>query len=258
MIDKTAVISSKAKIASGVTVGPYTIIGPDVEIDEGTKIGPHAVIEGPTKIGRNNKIFQFAAIGAEPQDKKYKGEASTLEVGDDNVFREFCTIHRGTEQGINKTVIGNGNLFMNYVHIAHDCIVGNETIFANNASLAGHVIVGNFAIISAFAKVVQFCSIGEYAFVAGATDILKDVPPFVLVSGYHDNVKTYGLNVIGLRRRGFSEETISVLKKAYNIIYRQDLTTQQAIPELEKLVPECKEVQLFIDVLKKSERGIVR
>lgn len=258
MIDKTALISPKAKIASNVKIGPYVIIGEQVEVGEGTSIGAHAVIDGIVKIGKNNKIFQFAAIGAEPQDKKYKGEPTSVEIGDDNVIREFCTIHRGTAQGHNKTKIGNQNFLMNYVHIAHDCSLGNGTIFANNASLAGHVSIGDFAVISAFAKILQFCSVGKYAFIAGATDIVKDVPPFVLVSGYYNNVKVYGLNVIGLRRQGFSSETMRLLKRAYSIIYRKNLTVKQAIPELEKMVSSCKEVQLFIDMLRQTKRGIIR
>jgi len=258
MIDKRAVIHPQAKIASNVTIGPFAVIGKDVEIGEGTQIGSHVVIEGNTKIGRNNKIFQFAAIGAEPQHKKYQGEPTLVEIGDENVVREFCTIHRGTVQGRSATRIGNKNFLMNYVHIAHDCLLGDGTIFANNASLAGHVTVGNYVNFGGFAKVLQFCSLGDYSFVAGATDIVKDVLPYVLVAGYYDNVKVYGLNVIGLRRHGFRDETIKMLEKAYDLIYRSNLTVQKVIPELEELAKDCVEVQGFIDVLKTTKRGIVR
>lgn len=258
MIDKNAIIHPNAKIAANVQVGPFSVIGADVEIGEGTWIGSHVVIEGKTKIGRNNKIFQFAAIGAEPQHKKYQGEPTTVEIGDENVIREFCTIHRGTVQGRNSTVIGNQNFLMNYVHIAHDCILGNGVIFANNVTLAGHVTVGNYVNCGGFAKVLQFCSLGDYCFLAGATDIVKDVLPYVLVAGYYDNVKVYGLNVIGLRRHGFSEETIKTLDKAYDLIYRSNLLVVQVIPELEKLAQDCIEVRGFIEVLKNSKRGIVR
>jgi UDP-N-acetylglucosamine acyltransferase len=258
MIDSRAIIEPGAKIANNVEIGPFSIIGKDVEIGEGTQIGPHVVIEGHTKIGKNNKFYQFACIGGVPQHKKYAGEDTLTEIGDENVFREFCTIHRGTIQGRGVTKIGNGNFIMNYVHIAHDCVIGNETIFTNNASLAGHVVVGNYVNLGGFAKVVQFCTLGDYCFVAGATDIAKDVPPYLLVGGYYEHLKIYGLNTIGLKRHGFSEETLKYLDMAYQIIYRQNLTTQQAIPELEKLVPQCKEVQLFIDMLRNSKRGIIR
>jgi len=258
MIDKHAIIHPKAEIAASVTIGPFTVIGKDVKIGEGTWIGPHVVIEGKTTIGRKNKIFQFAAIGAEPQHKKYAGEPTAVEIGDHNVIREFCTIHCGTVQGRHVTVIGNNNFLMNYVHIAHDCILGDNVIFANNASLAGHVSVGNNANFGGFAKVLQFCSVGEFSFIAGATDIVKDVLPYVLVAGYYDNVKVYGLNVIGLRRHGFSDDTIKTLEKGYDLIYRSNLTVQQVIPELEELSKDCTEIRGFIDVLKSSKRGIVR
>lgn len=258
MIDERAVISPQAKIASNVSIGPFTVIGPEVEIGEGTWIGPHVVIDGHTKIGRNNKIFQFAAIGAVPQDKKYQGEDTTVEIGDENVIREFCTIHRGTAQGRRTTKIGNQNFLMNYVHIAHDCILKNGTVFANNASLAGHVTVGDYVTFGGFSKVVQHCTIGDYSFIAGATDVVKDVLPYILVAGYYENVKIYGLNIIGLKRHAFGEATIKNLEKAFSIIYRQNLTVQQALPELQKLAAECAEVQRFIDALTSSKRGIIR
>lgn len=258
MISQHAVVHPNAKIANNVTVEPFAVIGENVEIGEGTWIGSHTVIDGNTTIGRNNKIFQFASIGAEPQDKKYHGEDTKLEIGDNNSFREFCTIHRGTVQGGGVTKIGNQNLFMNYVHIAHDCILGDDNVFANNATLAGHVTVGNYIGLGGFTKVVQFCAINDYAFAAGATDIVKDVPPYVLIGGYYDNVKVYGLNTIGLKRYGFDEETLKTLDQAFDIIYRKNLTVQQALVELEELVTKCQKVQLFIDALKNTKRGIIR
>jgi len=257
-IDPRAVVHPNARIAADVVIGPFAVIGEKVTIGEGTTIGSHAVIEGRTTIGRNNKIFQFAAIGAVPQDKKYQGEDTAVEIGDGNVIREFCTIHCGTVQGNGVTKIGNRNFLMNYVHIAHDCTLGDETVFANNATLAGHVTVGSYVTFGGFAKVLQFCAVGDYSFVAGATDVVKDIPPYVLVSGYYDNVKVYGLNVIGLKRRNFNEETLKILERALDIIYHKNLTVQQAIPELEQLITSCQEVRKFIDMLQNSKRGIIR
>ena len=258
MIDNRAIITDGAKIASNVKIGPYAVIGNKVEIGEGSWIGSHAVIEGRTKIGKNNQIFQFASIGAIPQDKKYHGEDTVLEIGDGNIFREFCTVHLGTVQGGGITKVGNDNLIMNYVHIAHDCIVGNNVVLSNNASLAGHVIVGDHAIFGGFAKVAQFTKLGAYSFLVANADIGKDILPYVIVAGSVDTAKLYGLNVIGLKRHGFSELTIQDLKTAYNIILRKNLTVTQAIVELENMVQTCVEVQLFIDMLKQSERGILR
>lgn len=258
MIDPRAIVHPQAKLAANVTISPFAVIGEGVEIGDGTWVGSHAVIEGKTKIGRNNQIFQFASIGAVPQDKKFHGEDTCLEIGDENVVREFCTIHRGTEQGGGKTIIGNQNLFMNYVHIAHDCLIGDGGVFANNTTLAGHVVVGNCVNFGGFSKVLQFCTLGDYSFIAGATDIVKDVPPYLFVAGYYDNVKVYGLNLVGLKRRGFSKEVIKDLEKGFDIIYRKNLTVQQAIPELEQLAINCHEVRKFIDMLQNSKRGIVR
>jgi UDP-N-acetylglucosamine acyltransferase len=256
LIDQRAVIDPSAKLASGVSVGPYAVIGPDVEIDAGTWIGPHAVINGPTRIGRDNKIFQFASVGEIPQDKKYGGEPTLLEIGDRNVIREYCTINRGTVQDVGVTRIGNDNWIMAYVHIAHDCQVGNNTIFANNASLAGHVNVDDYAILGGFTLVHQFCTIGAHAFTAMGSVIPKDVPPYVLVSGHM--AKPYGLNSEGLKRRNFSPDSIKSLRKAYQIIYRSGLTLQEAISQLEVLAQECAEVGHLVNFLGKSKRGIVR
>lgn len=256
MIDSRAHIDSSAKIGDDVEIGPWTLIGPHVEIGSGTQIGSHVVIKGPTKIGKNNKIFQFSSIGEDPQDKKYNGEPTILEVGDNNVFRECCTINRGTVQGGSVTRIGNYNLIMAYVHVAHDCIIGNDIILANNAALSGHVVVHDYAILSGFSAVHQFCHIGSYSFLAGYTPVGKDVLPYVLVSGHEATV--CGLNTEGLKRRGFSPETINHLKRAYKIIFRSGLTVLQAQEQLQEMVPECAEVQLFIDALKQSARGIAR
>lgn len=254
MIDKTAIIDSSAKIASNVHVGPYSIIGPDVEIGEGTWIGPHVVIQGPTKIGRDNKIFQFASIGEIPQDLKFRGERTYLEIGDRNIIREFCTFNRGTAQDKSLTKIGNDNLFMAYVHIAHDCEVGSHTIFSNNASLAGHAKVEDYVILGGFSGVFQFCRVGAYSFVATNSVVIKDVPPFVKVSGYY--AKPFGLNTVGLQRRSFKDETINLLRQAYKIIYRNGLTVAKAIEELHKL--ESDEIQQLINFIQTSDAGIVR
>jgi UDP-N-acetylglucosamine acyltransferase len=254
VIDKNAIIDPLAKIAANVHVGPFTIIGQDVEIGEGTWVGPHVVIRGPTKIGRDNKIYQFTSIGEIPQDMKYCGEKTYLEMGDRNVIREFCTFNRGTAQDKSMTRIGSDNLFMAYVHVAHDCEVGNHTIFANNASLAGHVKVEDYAVLSGFAGVFQFCRMGAYSFATTNSVIIKDVPPYVKVSGYY--AKPFGLNTIGLQRRGFSEQTIKELRRAYKILYRNGLTLVKAIEELQKMV--CPEIQQLIQFIETSSAGIIR
>lgn len=257
MIHSSAIIDPSARIAEDVTIGPWSIIGPDVEIGKGTWIGPHVVINGPTRIGEYNKIFQFASVGEVTQDKKYQGNRTFLEIGDHNIIRECCTINRSTNSD-SFTRIGNDNLFMAYVHIAHDCQVANHAIFSNNASLAGHVIVEDYAILSGFSMVHQYCFIGKHSFVAAATPVGKDVLPYVMVAGAGHEAEACGLNLVGLRRREFSPETINNLKRAYKIIFRQGLTVQQAIEQITEMVPECPEVQLFIDALQRSERGIVR
>jgi len=256
VISDKAVIDKSAKIAANVEISPFAIIGADVEIGEGTWIGPHSVVNGPTKIGRNNKIFQFASIGEAPQDKKYDGEPTRLEIGDNNVFRECTTVSRGTKSGGGLTKIGNDNLFMAYVHIAHDCMVGNNTTFSNNASLAGHVTVDDYANLSGFVGVHQFCNIGSHAFCAGGSIIVKDVLPFITVSGHP--AQTYGLNVEGLKRRNFTPDEITVLKRAYKTLYRQGLTLEEAVHKIEAMIPECRHIQTIIDFIKNSERGIVR
>lgn len=256
MIHPSAIIDSSARIAPNVEIGPWTWIGPEVEIGEGTWIGPNVVIKALTKIGKDNKIFQFASVGEDPQDKKYNGERTYLEIGDRNVIRENCTINRGTAQDKSLTRIGNDNLLMAYVHVAHDCIIGNHTIFANNASLAGHVIVEDYAILSGFAGLSQGCRMGAHSFASMGSMADKDIPPYVKVAGYY--AEPFGLNTVGMKRRGFSEETILYLRRAYKTIYRKGLTLKQAMVELGELALSCGEVQIFIDFIDGSNRGIVR
>lgn len=256
MIHSTAIIDSSAHIAEDVEIGPWTVVGPEVEIGSGSIIGSHVVIQGPTKIGKQNKIFQFASVGADPQDKKFQGERTTLEIGDRNIIREFCTFNRGTVQDKSCTRIGDDNLFMAYVHIAHDCQVGNATIFANNASLAGHVIIDDHVVMGGFSGVLQECRVGAYSFASMGSMIDKDVPPFLKVSGYY--AKPFGLNSVGLKRKGFTEQSMKLLRRAYKIIYRKSLTVKQAVEELEVILAECPEVQMFIDFIQSSSRGIIR
>lgn len=256
LIDPRAIVEPGAKLGKNVTVGPWTYIGSDVVIGDDTWIGPHVVIKGCTTIGKGNKIFQFASVGDEPQDISFHGEETRLEIGDNNVIRECCTIHRGTAKDRSITTIGNNNLFMAYTHIAHDCIVGSHIIFANNASLAGHVTVQDNAIIGAFSAVHQFCIVGSYSFLARAAMVPQDVPPYINVIG--GNAEPHGINVIGLQRKGFSEEAIRGIKEGYRLIYRQNLTLEQAKEGLIELAKEFPEVQAFIDFINLSKRGIVR
>lgn len=257
MIDERTIIHPTAKIANNVTIGPWTVIGPEVEIGEGTMIGPHVVVNGPTKIGKNNKIYQFASVGEDPQDKKYQGERTWLEIGDNNVIREYCTLNRGTDLGGGVTKIGNHNLLMAYVHIAHDCILGNHIVMANSAGLAGHVIVEDFAILSAFTGIHQFCTVGKHSFIGRGALVTKDVPPFMLVAG-DSQPAAYGLNLEGLKRHAFDADRISMLKKAYKILYRQNLSLAESLENLKELAKECTDVQLMLDFVEKSERGIIR
>ncbi len=256
MIHPTAIIGDEVILAESVEVGPYAVLEGPLEVGEGTRIEAHAVIRGPTRIGRDNHIYQFASIGDAPQDKKYAGEPTELVIGDGNTIREYVTINRGTVQDAGVTRIGNDNWIMAYVHIAHDCQVGDHTIFANNASLAGHVHVDDHAILGGFTLVHQFCSIGAHAFTAFGSAIAKDVPPFVMVGGHP--VRPHGLNTEGLRRRGFSEESIRRLKQAYRILYRQGLSYEEALARLKEMAGESDEVRRFVDFLESRRRGIVR
>jgi UDP-N-acetylglucosamine acyltransferase len=256
LIDPTAVIDPGADIAGDVTIGPYSVIGANVAIDAGTRIGPHVVIKGHTRIGRDNTIYQFASIGEDPQDKKYNGEPTLLEIGDRNTIREFVTINRGTVQDEGVTRLGDDNWIMAYVHIAHDCQVGNQTIFANNASLAGHVSVGDYVILGGFTLVYQFCSLGPHSLTAYGSGISMDVPPYVTVGG--SPARPHGLNMEGLRRRGFPEAVRKVLKQAYKTLYRENRSLQDAIAELKGRVDECAELEVLVSFLETRSRGIVR
>ncbi|MDR3441712.1 MAG: acyl-ACP--UDP-N-acetylglucosamine O-acyltransferase [Legionella sp.] len=256
MIDERAIIHPSAKLAKGVTVGPGTIIGANVEIGENTWIGPYVVIEGPTTIGKNNKIFQFASVGDEPQDITYKGEPTRLEIGDNNIIREYCMISRGTVKGGGLTKIGNNNFLMAYAHIGHDCMLGNNIIMVSYAALSGHVIVDDYVNIGAYAAIHQFCHVGAYAFIARATYVTKDVLPYLMIAG--QNTSAFGINTVGLRRRGFTSEAIDTLRRAYKVIFRKGFTVQQALTELELMQNECPELIPMIDALNKSTRGIVR
>ncbi len=257
MIDETAIIHPGANIQKEVSIGPYSVIGQDVSIESGTVIGSHVVIKGPTSIGPNNKIFHFSSIGEEPQDKKFNEDSnSSLVIGSSNIIREYVSINRGTNAGGGKTVIGNENWIMAYVHIAHDCIIGNNSIFANNATLAGHVIIENFVTLGGFTGVHQFCRVGSYSFSAISSVIVKDVLPYILVSG--NTAKPSGLNREGLKRNGFDSNSIKLLKKAYKIIYREGLILSDALEELMKLSTESKDVEALCSFISSSERGIIR
>lgn len=256
MIHPTAIIDPSAQLAENVSVGAYSLIGADVTIGSGCKIGPHVVIEGPCRMGEDNEIYQFASVGAAPQDKKYAGEPTELIIGDRNVVRESVTINRGTIQDIGKTVIGDDNWIMAYVHIAHDCIVGNNTIFANNATLAGHVHIHDYAILGGFTLVHQFCHVGKYAFTGMGTSLGKDLPPYITAHGAPALPR--GINNEGLKRNGFDVESISRVKQCYRMLYRQDLLFQQALLKIDETYPDHEEIKLLSNFCKRSERGIVR
>jgi len=256
VIHQTAIIDPTAKIAEDVEIGPYSIIGANVEIDSGTWVGPHVVINGPTKIGKDNRIFQFASIGEEPQDLKYNGEDTTLEVGDRNTIREYVTFNRGTPDDAGVTRVGSDNLFMAYAHVAHDCQVGDHVIFANAASVAGHVHVGDHAILGGFTAVHQFTQIGAHSFSGLGTIVNRDIPPYVIVAGNH--AQAYGLNKNGLKRRGFESNTIRALQKAYMLVIKGRKKREDINEELDKLINEFDEVKNMIAFIDASERGIVR
>ncbi|MCB1841447.1 MAG: acyl-ACP--UDP-N-acetylglucosamine O-acyltransferase [Halioglobus sp.] len=256
MIHPTAIVATTAVIADDLEIGPYSIIGEHVEIGSGCRIESHVVINGPTRIGRNNCIYQFSSIGDDPQDKKYAGEPTRLEIGSGNSIREFCTISRGTVQDGGLTRIGDDNWIMAYVHIAHDCQVGSHTIFANNATLAGHVHIGDWVILGGFSGVHQFCHIGAHAFLGMYSGANRDVPAYTTISG--QPAVPRGINSEGLRRRGFSSAQIGNIKNAYRVLYRQGLKLADAIAEIEKLANEQPEILSLYDSLRHSDRGIVR
>ncbi len=255
-VHPTAIIDDAVKLGENVEIGPYSIIGAGVEIGAGTVIGPHVVISGPTKIGSDNHIFQFASIGEVPQDKKFHGEDSVLEIGDRNQIREFVTINRGTTDGGGITKIGSDNWLMAYIHVAHDCIIGDNVIFSNGASLAGHVRVDDYAILGGFTLVHQFCHIGSHAFCGMGSAVSKDVPPYVIVNG--NPAHPHGLNLEGLKRRGFSKEALKSLRDAYKLVYRSGLIMEEALPKLEQMATSVEQVADFLGFIKASTRGIIR
>jgi UDP-N-acetylglucosamine acyltransferase len=256
VIHPTAIVDPSAELAAGVSVGPYSVIGPRVRIGAGTIVGPHVVIKGPTTIGEGNRILQFASVGEDPQDKKYGGEDTRLEIGHRNLIREYCTINRGTAQDAGVTRIGDDNWLMSYTHIAHDCQVGNNVIMSNNATLAGHVHVEDHAILSGFTAVHQFCRIGVHSFVGGLAGVTRDVLPYMLVAGQPP--EPHGINQEGLKRRGFTPEQIRNLKDAYRILYRSGLKLAEARAELAARAAEQPEVGVIVAFMDRSERSILR
>jgi UDP-N-acetylglucosamine acyltransferase len=256
MIDPRAVVSPQAQIAADVQIGPFTVIGPDVVIGAGTWIGPHAVINGPTRIGTDNKIFQFASLGDAPQDKKYKGEPTRLEIGDRNVFRESVTVNRGTTHDRGVTQIGNDNLLMAYSHVAHDCRLGDQIVMANCATLGGHVEIGDFVTMGGLSAVHQYTKIGAHSFIAHNAAVTRDVPPYILAVGRP--AVPHSVNAIGLQRRGFTPEQILNIRRAYRLLYRSGLKLKTALEELEKAAETQMEIRPFVEFIKRSERSIVR
>ncbi|HEX7062528.1 MAG TPA: acyl-ACP--UDP-N-acetylglucosamine O-acyltransferase [Woeseiaceae bacterium] len=255
-VHPTAIVADSAELAGDVEIGPYTIIGDDVTIGSGTRVAGHVVIKGPTAIGRNNRIYQFASIGDDPQDKKYAGEPTRLTIGDGNTIREYCTISRGTVQDAGETVIGDDNWIMAYVHIAHDCRIGSHTVFANNATLGGHVHIGDWVILAGFSGAHQFCRVGAHSFLGMYAGVNQDVPAYVMITG--QPAEPRGINSEGLKRRGFTAEQIRNIKNAYRIVYRQGLKLTEAIERIEALVPTQPELGIFLDSLRASERGVTR
>jgi UDP-N-acetylglucosamine acyltransferase len=255
-IHPTAIIDPKAELDSSVEVGAYTTIGASVKVGADTRIASHVVLKGPTTIGKNNQIFQFSSLGEQPQDKKYRDEPTTLEIGDNNTIREFCTFNRGTLQDKGTTKIGNDNWIMAYVHIAHDCQIGNNTIMANNSSLAGHVDIQDYAILGGFTLIHQFCKVGAHVITAVGSVVFKDIPPYVTAAGY--DAKPHGINAEGLKRRGFDADKIIQIKRAYKALYRNGLTLEEAKLELAEMQKSCTEINLLSQFLLTSNRGIIR
>lgn len=256
MVHETAIVHPGAKIAEDVSIGPYAVIGEHVSIGKGTSVGPHAVVDGWTDIGEDNYIGQSASIGAIPQDLKFHGEETCLTIGDRNSIREFVTMHRGTEDGGGKTVVGNDNLFMVYSHVAHDCLVGDRVVMANCATLAGHVEVGDYAILGGLSAYHQFVRIGSHCMVGGGSIVIQDLPPYINAQG--DRAKPAGINSIGLSRRGFSDKAIRAIKNSYKIIYRSDLKQEEALQKIDADYGSFDEVKFFTDFIRGSERGITR
>lgn len=249
-------IDPTARLGKNVEIGPWSIIGPHVEIGDNCQIASHVVIRSHTRLGNNNRIFQFASVGEDPSDLKYKGEETWLEIGDNNVIREGATLHRGTDVGGGITRIGSDNLFMPYTHVAHDCIIGNHVIFSNNAAVSGHVEVGDWAILAGYAGVYQFLKVGAHSFVGGLTHVNMDVPAYIIVNGNPPSAR--GINSTGLERRGFNKDLIKTLRQAYKILYRDGKTTDKALQEITGFVGDHPEVQLLIDSVRASKKGITR
>ena len=255
-IDPRAVVNPAAELDFDVTVGPFSIVGPKVRIGSGTVIRSHAVVEGNTTIGRDNRIFQFASIGTDPQDLKFAGEDSKLIIGDGNTFRECCTVHKGTEHGEGETRVGNGNLVMAYAHVAHVCVVGDGVILGNGATLAGHVTIDDRAILSSLVGVHQFCRVGTMTMISGGAMLSKDVPPYMMAQG--DRATLKGLNLVGLQRAGFSTDTITALKASYRILFRSNMVLDEAVDTVRKEAADVPEVDHLVEFLLASERGFIR
>ncbi|MGI9335129.1 MAG: acyl-ACP--UDP-N-acetylglucosamine O-acyltransferase [Gammaproteobacteria bacterium] len=255
-VHPSAIVDAGARLKCGVSVGPYSIIGSEVELGEDTSIGPHVVITGQTRLGRKNRVFQFASVGEEPQDKKYAGEPACVEIGDGNTIREYCTINRGTEAGGGLTRLGDNNWVMAYVHVAHDCVVGNDIVMANGTTLGGHVTVGDHAVLGGFTLVHQFCRIGAHCMAGRGAVLVQDVAPYVTVAG--NPPASFGINAEGLRRRGFSADTLARLKRAYKVIHKRGLGPAEAVEQLRAEAAACEEVALMCAFVADSKRGYVR
>ncbi|MBN48107.1 MAG: acyl-[acyl-carrier-protein]--UDP-N-acetylglucosamine O-acyltransferase [Spongiibacteraceae bacterium] len=256
MIDPRAIIDPSATIGDNVEIGPWTIVGPNVDIGDNCVVASHVVLKGPTRMGKGNKIYQFSTVGDDTPDLKYQGEETTLVIGDNNVIREGVTIHRGTVQDRGETTIGNNNLFMAYSHVGHDSVIGNHCILVNNSALAGHVVLGDWTILSGYALVHQYCKLGAHSFMGMGAAVGKDIPAFVTVTGNPGEPK--GVNVEGLKRRGFSTEAIADIRRAYKLLYRQGLTVDDALSRMTELVERSPEVAVFVESVRQSARGIVR
>ena len=256
-IHPQAVVAASAKLGEGVKIGAYAVVGEDVELGDGCVLHPHAVVQGPSKFGKNNAFYAFSAIGGDAQDYTFRGERAELIAGDGNIFREYVTVSRGTQKGGGKTSLGDGNFFLAYSHIGHDCQVGSQALFVNGATLAGHVTVDDFATVGAFSPVHQFCRIGRYAYIGAGTVITQDVPPFSRVVTERET-KSFGINTIGLERKGFSPERLQTLKRAYRLLLRSKLNTSQALAEMRKKLGDSADVQELIGFIESAERGIVK
>jgi UDP-N-acetylglucosamine acyltransferase len=256
-IHPQAVVAASAKLGAGVQIGPYAVVGEDVELGDGCVLHAHATVGGPSRFGRNNLFYSFSAIGGDPQDYTFRGERTELVAGNDNIFREYVTVSRGTQKGGGKTTLGDGNFLLAYSHIGHDCVIGSNTLFVNGATLAGHVTVEDFATVGAFCAVHQFCRIGRYAYVGAATVITQDVPPFSKIVTERET-KSFGINAVGLERKGFSPERLQALKRAYRLLLRSKLNTSQALAEMRKSLGNSADVLELIQFIESAERGIVK